>query len=183
MNSPNRAPIPASAEKKTTAATLTPPTVLLIRRHLRFGWWTLLIFLTAGLALEALHGLKIGAYLNVSNETRRLMWTLAHAHGTLLGLVNLGFAATVRVLPSWPERNKRFASASLLGATVLMPAGFFLGGLFIYAGDPGLGILLVPIGGILLFAAVLLTAVALKYFSAEAILVEQDKGGADRRAR
>ena len=183
MNSPNRAPIPASAEKKNAAATPVPPTALLIRRHLRFGWWTLLIFLTGGLALEALHGLKVGAYLNVSNETRRLMWTLAHAHGTLLGLVNLGFAATVRVLPSWPERNKRFASASLLGATVLMPAGFFLGGLFIYAGDPGLGILLVPIGGILLFAAVLLTAVALKYFSAEAILFEQDKGGASRRAR
>ena len=111
------------------------------------------------------------------------MWTLAHAHGALLGLVNLGFAATVRVLPSWPESNKRFASASLLGATVLMPAGFFLGGVFIYAGDPGLGILLVPIGGILLFAAALLTAVALKYFSAEAILFEQDTGGASRRAR
>ncbi len=183
MKSPNGAPFPASAEKKTMAATPAPTTALLIRRHLRFGWWTLLIFLSGGLALETLHGLKVGAYLNVSNETRRLMWTLAHAHGTLLGLVNLGFAATVRVLPSWPESNKRYASASLLGATVLMPAGFFLGGLFIYAGDPGLGILLVPIGGILLFAAVLLTAVALKYFSAEAILFEQDKGGASRRAR
>jgi hypothetical protein len=134
---------------------------------LRFGWWTLLIFLTAGLALEALHGFKVGAYLNVSNETRRLMWTLAHAHGALLALVNLGFAATARVLTAWPEPNKRLASAALLGATVLMPAGFFLGGLFIYAGDPGLGIVLVPVGGILLFAAVLLTAVAVKYFSAE----------------
>ena len=165
------------------AATPAPTTALLIRRHLRFGWWTLLIFLSGGLALEALHGLKVGAYLNVSNETRRLMWTLAHAHGTLLGLVNLGFAATVRVLPSWPESNKRFASASLLGATVLMPAGFFLGGVFIYAGDPGLGILLVPVGGLLLFAAVLLTAVALKYFTAEAVLFEPDNGGASRRSR
>jgi len=183
MKPPDRAPIPVSTENKSTGASSVPPTALLIRRHLRFGWWTLLIFLTAGLALEALHGLKVGAYLNVSNETRRLMWTLAHAHGTLLGLVNLGFAATARVLPAWPEPNKRFASASLLGATVLMPAGFFLGGLFIYAGDPGLGILLVPAGGILLFTAVLLTAVALKYFSAEAILFEQDKGGASRRAR
>src|SRR5436189_5903079 len=183
MKPPNRAPIPSSAEKKNTDATPTPTTALVIRRHLRIGWWTLLVFLTAGLALEALHGLKIGAYLNVSNETRRLMWTLAHAHGTLLGLVNLGFAATARVLPAWPEPNRRFASASLLGATVLMPAGFFLGGLFIYAGDPGLGILLVPVGGLLLFAAVLLTAVALKYFTAEAVLFEQDKGGASRRAR
>src|SRR5438045_1906906 len=90
------------------------------------------------------------------------MWTLAHAHGTLLGLVNLGFASTVRVLPAWSESAQRFASASLLGATLLMPSGFFLGGLFIYAGDPGLGILLVPVGGILLFTAVLLTVLALK---------------------
>ena len=183
MKAPNRAPTPASAEQKTSGAMPAPATALLIRRHLRFGWWSLLIFLTAGLMLEALHGFKVGAYLNVSNETRRLMWTLAHAHGALLGLVNLGFAATARVLPAWPEAKKRFASASLLGATVLMPSGFFLGGLFIYAGDPGLGILLVPAGGLLLFAAVLLTAVALKYFRAEEILFERDKGGANHRSR
>src|SRR5256885_9744837 len=142
MKAPDRAPVPASAEKKTSGGTPARVTALLVRRHLRFGWWTLLIFLTAGLVLEALHGFKVGAYLNVSNETRRLMWTLAHAHGALLGLVNLGFAATARVLTAWPEPNKRFTSTALLGATVLMPAGFFLGGLFIYAGDPGLGILL-----------------------------------------
>lgn len=51
------------------------------RRHLRFGWWSLLFFLTFGLGLETLHGLKVGWYLDVENETRRLMWTLAHAHG------------------------------------------------------------------------------------------------------
>jgi hypothetical protein len=49
-----------------------------------------------------------------------------------------------------------------------MPAGFFLGGVFVYAGDPGLGILLVPVGGILLFAAVFMTARALKQFDAGA---------------
>jgi hypothetical protein len=90
------------------------------------------------------------------------MWTLAHAHGTLLGLVNLAFAAVLRALPAWPEAKKRCASSLLLAATVLMPAGFFLGGLFIYSGDPGLGILLVPVGGVLLFIAVFLTALALR---------------------
>ena len=45
-------------------------------------------------------------------------------------------------------------------ASILMPAGFFLGGLFIYSGDPGLGILLVPVGGALLLAAVFLVAKA-----------------------
>ena len=162
MKSPRCAPTPPSDEKKAASPTLPPSTASLIRRHLYFGWWALLIFLTVGLALEALHAFKVEAYLKVSHETRRLMWTLAHAHGTLLGLVNLGFAATVRLVPAWSQSSRRFASASLLAATLLMPSGFFLGGLFIYAGDPGLGILLVPVGGILLFTAVLLTVLALK---------------------
>lgn len=144
-----------------------PPTSIdleLIRRHLKVGWWTLLIFLTLGLILEVLHGFKVDAYLRVSNETRRLMWTLSHAHGTLLGLLNIGFAATLGFLSAWPESSKRFASLSFLAATILMPAGFFLGGVYIYSGDPGLGILLVPIGGIFLFCGVLLTGMGLKHF-------------------
>lgn len=165
MKSPTRPQPPAPAAKSDPVPAL--PASLsadLVRRHLKFGWWTLLVYLTAGLALEALHGFKIEAYLRVTNETRRLMWTLAHAHGTLLGLVNLAFAATLRAVPAWPEPNKRFASSALIAATILMPAGFFLGGIFIYAGDPGLGILLVPVGGILLFASVLMAARALRYF-------------------
>ena len=141
---------------------------IIARRHLRFGWWTLLVFLTLGLVLETLHAFKVGSYLKVSNETRRLMWTLAHAHGTLLALVSLGFASMVRLTPGWPSRQRAVASACLRGATLLMPAGFFLGGLFIYSGDPGLGILLVPVGGIMLFAGVLLTALGAAHFRADA---------------
>ena len=40
----------------------------------------------------------------------------------------------------------------------MLPGGFFLGGLVIYAGDPGIGILLVPVGAVLLLAAVFLIA-------------------------
>ena len=137
------------------------------RRHLRFGWWTLLVFLTLGLVLEGLHGFKVGAYLNVSNATRRLLWTLAHAHGTLLALVNFAFVLTARLAPDWPAKPRGVASACLRGATLLLPAGFFLGGVFVYAGDPGLGVLLVPVGGLLLLIAVALTAGAAKYFRAE----------------
>ena len=72
------------------------PTAVLARRHLRLGWWSLLVFLVLGGVLETLHGLKVGWYLDVDNETRRLMWTLAHAHGSLLGLLHLGFAFTMR---------------------------------------------------------------------------------------
>jgi hypothetical protein len=132
----------------------------LVRRHLAFGWWTVLVFLTMGLVLETLHGLKVQSYVSVANETRRLMWTLAHAHGTLLGVLNLGFAFTLRNLPEWAVNSRSWASGLLRGATILMPSGFLMGGIFIYSGDPGLGILLVPIGGILLFGAVFIAAKA-----------------------
>ena len=117
-----------------------------IRRHLQFGWWSVLVFLTLGAVLEIMHGFKASWYLDVSNHTRRLMWTLAHAHGALLGLINVAFAATLNLLPQWDVRRCNFASRCLITASVLLPAGFFLGGIVIYAGDPGLGILLVPAG-------------------------------------
>jgi len=126
--------------------------------HLRVGWWSLLLFLTLGLVLETLSGFKVGLYLDVSNTTRRLMWTLAHAHGTLLSIINLVFAMTLRFAPHWEESSRTLASRCLRGALVLMPLGFFLGGVRIYGGDPGLGVLLVPPGAVMLFAAVLLTA-------------------------
>lgn len=128
------------------------------RRHLSFGWWSLLVFLTMGLVLESLHGLKVGFYLDTSNVTRRLMWTLAHAHGTLLALIHIVFGLSLPFLAGLGPRSRTLVSRSLYAATVLLPAGFFVGGLFIYAGDPGLGILMVPIGAVLLIVAVLLTA-------------------------
>ncbi len=126
--------------------------------HLRVGWWALLPFLSLGIGLESLHGFKVGFYLDVSNETRRLMWTLAHVHGTLLALVNVAFALSTRLLPGWRGSRRTLASRCLLGALILMPLGFLLGGAFLHGGDPGLGVLLVPPGGLLLFVAVLLTA-------------------------
>jgi hypothetical protein len=128
------------------------------RRHLRFGWWSLLVFATLGLVLESLHGFKVRAYLDVSNETRRLMWTLAHAHGTLLALVHIVFGFTIRAVPERNAVHQRLISMSLIGATFLLPGGFFLGGIAFYSGDPGLGVLLVPVGAALLLAAVFLVA-------------------------
>jgi len=90
------------------------------------------------------------------------MWRLAHTHGALLSLLNVVFALT---LSRWqPGRAKRRALASgcLAAATLIIPAGFFSGGVFVHGGDPGLGVLLVPPGAALLFAAVLLTARSLE---------------------
>ena len=56
----------------------------------------MLIFLSLGMFLEYLHAFRATWYLNVGEaETRRLMWTLAHAHGIGLSLLNMGFAATL----------------------------------------------------------------------------------------
>src|SRR5437667_10155222 len=118
-------------------------------RNLRFGWWSLLVFLCVGAVLEALHGFKIGWYVDVGNETRRLMFTLAHAHGTLLALVNVAAGLMVRTVERFTLRPS--VSFALIWAAILLPAGFFLGGIVIYDGDPGLGVWLVPIGALLLF--------------------------------
>ena len=121
-------------------------------RNLRFGWWSLLVFLSLGGALETLHGFKIGWYVDVGNETRRLMFTLAHAHGTLLALVNIAAGLTVRIVERFALRSS--VSFALIWAGILLPAGFFLGGIVIYDGDPGLGVWLVPIGAALLFYSI-----------------------------
>jgi hypothetical protein len=116
------------------------------------------VYATFGLLLETLNGFKVRAYLDVSNETRRLMWTLCHAHGTLLSLVNLVFALVLRSIPDFAGSNQRFISRALVAAAVFLPGGFFLGGVRFYAGDPGIGIVLVPFGAALLIAAAFLAA-------------------------
>jgi len=100
--------------------------------------------------------------VDVSNETRRDLWTLAHAHGTLLAILNLVFGGTAHLLAGWRFRARALASVSLIVAALLLPSGFFLGGIFFHAGDPGLGIVLVPLGAAFLFVAVLLAARAAK---------------------
>ncbi len=124
------------------------------RRHLRFGWWSLLAFATFGLVLESLHGFKVREYLDVSNETRRLMWTLAHAHGTLLAIIHVVFGLSARVAPDIGAHHRALASWCLIAASFLLPGGFFLGGAVFYGGDPGLGVLLVPVGAASLILAV-----------------------------
>jgi hypothetical protein len=128
-------------------------------RHLQFAWWSLLCFVILGITLEAFHGFKTSWYLGKNAEIRRLLWTLAHAHGALLSLVHAAFAFTYFAMPVQLTRRQRLASALLMAASVLLPGGFFLGGTFVYEGDPGLGIWLVPPGAFCLFLGVFLTAI------------------------
>ncbi len=132
------------------------------RRHYRAGWCLLLLFLTIGAVLETLHGFKIGAYLDPERRIRREMWTLAHAHGTMLALVQIAFALGLPHFGRWTAPRLRLTSFFLIDAAVLMPLGFLLGGLGHGEGDPGLGVLLVPVGAILLFVAVACVVVSVR---------------------
>jgi hypothetical protein len=138
----------AARDRDSTAA-LTSLTV-------RFGLWSLLAYVALGLALEAMHGFKVAWYLEF--ETRRLLWTLAHAHGVLVSLLTIGFGMMLHSAAE-PQTWHRVVSACLMAAVVLLPGGFLLGGIYVYGGDPGPGVLLSPVGGVLLLAAVLWTAI------------------------
>lgn len=107
-------------------------------------------FIALGLFLEALLAFKVGPYIDQTAKLRRELWTLAHAHGTLLSLVHLAFASYVK---GRAFRAAPFVSVALFVAAALMPLGFFLAGALPYEGDPGSGIWLVPLGGFSLLCA------------------------------
>ena len=123
-------------------------------KTLRTGWLLLAVSLPLGVTLEALHGFKVQAY--VSSEMRREMWRLAHAHGTLLGLLCLVF--TLLAEKHIPESVRPSIAKLVRWGAVLMPLGFFAGGILNSEGDPSLGILLVPVGAVLLIVALVRSA-------------------------
>ncbi|MCB9523579.1 MAG: hypothetical protein H6702_09365 [Myxococcales bacterium] len=123
--------------------------------HLAWGWASLAFWVLAGLGLEALHAFKVPWYLDVGMEPRRLMFQLAHAHGALLGGLNVAFALSQPHL-AWGPRGPDLASRLLKSATLLLPGGFLLGGVWIRGGDPGYGVLPAPLGGLLLCASMMI---------------------------
>ena len=147
-----------SSRAHTQESDAAQPNDKLMRRHLRIGWWSILCFLSWGVVLEALHVFGAEFYRGVGAETSRLMWRLAHVHGALLGLVHIAFGVRIFIAAGWISTSRRIASYCLLLASILLPAGFLLGGVFVSGGDPSVGVALVPVGALLLFTAVLLTA-------------------------
>jgi hypothetical protein len=125
------------------------------RRHLRVGFAALAFFVLLGAVLEALHAFKVAGYLDAEHETRRLMLRLAHAHGTLLSILNIVFGLTAK---AYPRACTALSSAAMFVSLALVPLGFGLGGISARGGDPGALVLLVPPGALSLFAGLLLTA-------------------------
>jgi hypothetical protein len=120
------------------------------RRLVNLGFLLLGLFLPLGLTLEALHALKVPVYLE--SPMRREMWTLAHAHGNLLGILCLLVGANAERL--LPEEGRRAGVARWLAlGAIAMPLGFLLGGVLNHEGDPSLFVLLVPAGGVSLMLA------------------------------
>jgi len=112
------------------------------RRHFVSGWLLLLLFVGLGSVLETLHAFKIGWYLDPPYRVRRELWTLAHAHGTLLAVAQLVFAVAL-VQFGWGSLGRlRWTSFLLLDAAILMPLGFFLGGIGHADADPSWPVIL-----------------------------------------
>jgi hypothetical protein len=131
-------------------------------RLLRQGWASIALWMSVGLLLEGLLGYKIPAYLN--DPARRELFRLGHTHGTLLGIL---LVVAALVLERGAQVPKAARTALQAGA-VLMPAGFFIGGIWHSESDPGLAIWLVPIGALLvIYAAVAFTLAHFKKPTAE----------------
>ena len=125
------------------------------RDALRWGWSLLAFFLLGGLLLESLHLIKAAWYLDV--HLRRELWVLAHAHGALMAMLNILFGlCAAQALPL--EKKRRLAGLLLRIGSLLVPAGFFLGGIGNSESDPSLAILLTPIGALMVLHAVAVTA-------------------------
>jgi len=117
---------------------------------IRQGWISLAAWIVFGLLIEGLIGFRSPVLLD--DSTRREMFRLAHAHGTLLNLVLIAAAICAKLDL---VRLGPIASLGLRSAVVLLPAGFLLAGIWHFKDDPGLGILLVPIGAVLLLVVAL----------------------------
>lgn len=133
------------------------------RTALRAGLWLLAVSLPLGLTLEALHAWKVPVYLG--SALRRELWTLAHAHGNLLGILCLAMAAVAPRLAGGGDVRRRERWLAVGACT--MPLGFFLGGVLNGEGDPSLGIVLVPLGGVCVFVALVQAALAARRSTGE----------------
>ncbi len=108
------------------------------------AWFSIALWMSFGFLLESLIGYRVPAYLR--DELRREIFRLAHTHGALLNLVLLGAALCIdREL----VRPSKMGLLSLRLGAVVMPVGFLLGGIWHTEGEPGIGIWLAPLGGVL----------------------------------
>lgn len=124
-------------------------------RHLRLSLALVAVFLAMGLWLEAMLGLRAAGYAD--DAVRRELLRLGHAHGALLGLVNVGLAWAMQRLHTPPTWATRIRLAALGGASAV-GLGFVGGGLWHGPTDPGPLVLAVPAGALALVSSIVAVA-------------------------
>ena len=124
-------------------------------RHLRLSIALVAVFTATGLWLEAMYGLRSEGWMQ--DELRREFVRLGHAHGGLLGILNIAVAWALGALSTPEPWAQRIRLAMLVGAA-MVPVGFIGGGLWHGPTDPGPLVLLAPAGAMLLVASLVATA-------------------------
>jgi hypothetical protein len=125
-----------------------------VDRHLRLSLATVALFLAMGLVLEAMLGLRAQGVLD--DPLRRELLRLGHAHGAILGLLNVALAFAIERLAIPAAWATRIRPAALVGA-LAVAFGFVGGGLWHGPTDPGPLVLAVPAGALLLLSSLAAT--------------------------
>jgi hypothetical protein len=147
--------------KKPQENTSAPPAAAGL---LTQGYLSIALFMTLGLALEGMIGLKSPAYLG--DPLRRELFTLAHTHGALFGLLLVAAGLTLR---AFGLELPRSALAALRIGSLLMPAAFFVSGISHPEGDPGPAIWLAPAGGVLMIYGVIVLGLQVREHRGKAV--------------
>jgi hypothetical protein len=124
-------------------------------RHLRLSLALTAVFLAMGLWLEAMIGLRLAGW--VDDPLRREFLRLGHAHGGLLALLNVGLGLALERLATPDPWARAIRRAAWTGA-LLVGVGFVAGGLWHGPTDPGLPVLVVPAGALMLLASLVAAA-------------------------
>jgi hypothetical protein len=128
-----------------------------VKLSLKLGLVGLFVYLSFGMLLEFLLFLEAPFY--TGDAFLRRLWNLAHAHGTLAWLVYLVHWQLVDRLDLHGGLRRVSRRCCALGA-LLLPLGFLLGAIGHGDDRPSAAIGLVPVGGTLLGAALLLPVLA-----------------------
>jgi len=133
-------------KEENIAAVETPeaPQPVNISGLLLQAWLSIAVWMSFGLLLESLIGYRVPAYLR--DDLRREIFRLAHTHGALLNIVLLGAALAIDRRLVCPSKAGLW---SLRIGAILMPVGFLLGGIWHTESEPGIGVWLAPLGGVL----------------------------------
>ena len=121
---------------------------------LKMGWCTLAFWASMGLGLEAAHAFKWAPLME--DAWALTLGRLAHAHGSGLALAFLVWCVAAR--PYLEPPRARAITGRFFAAIWFIPVGFG-GSIWGHSeSDPGLLILAVPIGGVLLVWTLITTA-------------------------